>query len=77
MSGSLADDLLTGAGAIAVFLGWDRRSVYNVVEKKHGWPIWIEGHTYFASRSILQDHVAKRAREAINRQPSSSKHPNS
>ena len=67
MSESLADDLLTGANAIAAYLGWNRRSVYNVVEKCHGWPIWVEGGVYYASREILRKHIAKRAEEAMNR----------
>lgn len=32
---TLADDLLEGAPAIAAFLGWKPRQVYNACEKGH------------------------------------------
>lgn len=70
MSG-LSDDLLTGAQAIADELGWSRRRVYNEVEKRHGWPIWVDGGTVYSSRVALKQHIALRARQAINRCPDS------
>lgn len=66
---ALSDDLLTGAQAIADELGWNRRKVYHQVEVATGWPIWAEGGIIYSSRSMLNQYIAKRAQEAMNRRP--------
>lgn len=67
---ALSDDLLTGAQAIADELGWkNRRKVYHQVEAETGWPIWAEGGIIYSSRSMLNQYIAKRAQEAMNRRP--------
>jgi hypothetical protein len=51
-SPSLAGDLLTGASAIAAYLGWPERRVYYFAEKKH-LPIGRVGSMLVARRSQL------------------------
>lgn len=51
-SPSLADDLLTGASAIASYLGWPERKTYYAAEKKL-LPIGRVGSTLVARRSEL------------------------
>jgi hypothetical protein len=49
---SLADDLLTGAKAIAEYVGWPERRIYYSAEKGH-LPIKHVGATLVARRSAL------------------------
>ena len=51
-SPSLADDLLTGASAIAAYLGWPERRVYYIAEKKF-LPIGRVGSLLVARRTEL------------------------
>ncbi len=48
----LAEDLLTGAPAIAQYLGWNVRRVYHAVRMKH-LPIGHIGGTLIARKSEL------------------------
>jgi hypothetical protein len=54
MTDSLSDDLLTGAQAIAAYLGapWNERKVYYAAEQKH-LPIGHIGQTLFSRKSAL------------------------
>ena len=70
----LADDLLTGAAAIAAELGLDRRlgplaarnKIYGMLRNgKTGWPIWKDGGTLYARRSTLRRYADEREREAM------------
>jgi hypothetical protein len=51
-SPSLADDLLTGASAIAAYLGWPERRVYYMAEKGY-LPITHVGTLLVSRRSQL------------------------
>ncbi|HLG85568.1 MAG TPA: hypothetical protein VKZ79_00040 [Alphaproteobacteria bacterium] len=67
MSDKISDDLLEGADAIASELGWPRRRVYYTIESGSGWPIWREGGVITSTRSALKNHLAARAKEAVDR----------
>lgn len=68
MSDPIANDLLEGADEIAAELGWNRRKVYHVIEKKRGgWPIWKDGSQIYSSRSALKNYIANRVQAAMNK----------
>lgn len=58
------NDLLTGAQAIADFLGWSRRRLYHHAEKA-SLPIFRLEGTLCARKSALTEHFAKLEREAL------------
>ena len=50
---TLSDDLLTGAGAIAEYIGWDRRRIYYAVQRG-SLPITRVGNLLVARKSELE-----------------------
>ncbi len=52
----LADDLLEGADAIGVFMGWNRRRVFYTAERKLI-PIFRLGNRLSARKSTLRRHI--------------------
>jgi len=59
--GSLGDDVLYGAGAIAAFLGIPRRKAFYLLEQ-HRIPSGKLGREYVASRATLRAHFAELAK---------------
>jgi hypothetical protein len=57
-STDLADDLLHGAGAIAEFLGVNKRRVYHLHETRVI-PSFNLGNVVCARRSALRQHIAR------------------
>ena len=60
ISFSLSDDLLTGAPAIAAYLGWNTRRVYHAVRMKY-LPIKRIGGTLIARKSELNRALSSAA----------------
>jgi hypothetical protein len=58
MQVDLADDLLTGADAIAAFLGWNKRVTFYACEKQHI-PAFKVGKKWCARKSSLKQFFAK------------------
>ena len=56
LNDDLANDLLEGADAIATYMGWNRRRVYYVAERKL-FPIFRMGDHLAARKSTLRRHV--------------------
>jgi hypothetical protein len=57
---NLADDLLLGAKAIAIYVFGDgdkrhRRKIYHRHEKRE-WPIWKQGQDLASRKSLLSAH---------------------
>ncbi|MEX0406915.1 DNA-binding protein [Aquibium sp. LZ166] len=59
----LAADILRGAGAIAEFLGFERRAIYHAVSKG-SIPTFRVGETVCARRSTLAAWIAEQERQA-------------
>lgn len=62
------DDVLTGAGQIALFLFGDtkqRRRIYNLVEND-SLPVFRLGSVVCARKSVLTDWIADQERNAVS-----------
>jgi hypothetical protein len=58
MKGELSKDLLSGAAAIAAYLGWTERRVRYVAEKKQLPVFWI-GRRMMARKTTLNAHFER------------------
>jgi len=54
----IADDLLTGADAIGIYLGWPARRVFYACEKRQI-PAFKIGNKWCARKSTLKTHLEK------------------
>jgi hypothetical protein len=61
----LADDILTGAGQIAAYIGWPKRRVFYLLEGGQ-LPAFKIGSRWCARRTTLTNHIEKLER-AVDR----------